>query len=54
MHDQMCVICTSDPDCDEVDLVPVFETEVLDLMSDTITRHQTEGEALKHHNKPVQ
>ncbi|XP_058604409.1 fibrous sheath-interacting protein 1 isoform X2 [Onychostoma macrolepis] len=29
-------------DCDEVDFVPVFETEVLDLMRDMITRHETE------------
>lgn len=31
----------SDPDCDEVDVVPVFETEVLDLN----TRHETHGKA---------
>ncbi|XP_052385912.1 fibrous sheath-interacting protein 1 isoform X1 [Carassius gibelio] len=31
-------------DCDEVDRVPVFETEVLDLKSDLNTRHETDGQ----------
>ncbi|XP_073683711.1 fibrous sheath-interacting protein 1 [Garra rufa] len=32
-------------DCDEVDFVPVFETEVLDLKNDVNTRHETEEDA---------
>ncbi|RXN05560.1 fibrous sheath-interacting 1 isoform X1 [Labeo rohita] len=32
-------------DCDEVDFVPVFETEVLDLKNNMNTRHETEEHA---------
>ncbi|RXN39509.1 fibrous sheath-interacting 1 [Labeo rohita] len=32
----------SNQDCDEVDFVPVFETEVLDLKNNMNTRHETE------------
>lgn len=43
--------CTSAQDCEEVDFISVFETEVLDLKN---MRHETDGKGPKHHSKPVQ